>query len=322
MIRRIILLWVGLLALCPGAVAVAQDYPTHPITVLVGFPPGGAVDIVARALGEQLQAQLGQPIVIENRPGANSNIATAAVARSQPDGYTLLVGASGLTINMSLYPQPGYDVERDLAPISSLGQIPNVIAAGPAFAGTTLADLVAAAKAKPDSIAFGTPGNGSSPHLTGELLQRVAGIKLQHVPYRGGQPAITDTLGSHIPIVMVNALEAMPHVQSGAFKALAVTGRERHAALPNVPTVAESGYPGFEAYTWWAFFAPAKVPPDLLARLNAETRKAINSAKFRERLQAVGGQVTGSTSAELADFIHKDRAKWAQIIQEAGIKAE
>ncbi len=322
MTQRWCVLLMAALAALVGPAAVAQEFPSRQITILVGFPPGGAVDIVARALGEQLSAQMGKPVIIENRPGANSNIAAAATAHGRADGYTLLVGANGLTTNMSLYAQPGYDVEQDLAPISSLGQIPNVIAAGPGFDGRTLADLIAAAKAKPGTIAYGSPGNGSSPHLTGELFERVAGIKLQHVPYRGGQPAITDALGGHIPLVMVNALEAMPHVKSGALTALAVTGLKRHPALPDVPTVAEAGFPGFDAYTWWALVAPAKTPPDIVARLNQETRKAIANPKFQERLEQVGGQVTGSTPAELAAFIKDDRAKWGRIIQEAGIKAE
>ena len=322
MTQRWCVLLMAALAALVGPAAMAQDFPSRQITILVGFPPGGAVDIVARALGERLSAQMGQPVIIENRPGANSNIAAAATAHGRADGYTLLVGANGLTTNMSLYAQPGYDVEQDLAPISSLGQIPNVIAAGPGFEGHTLADLIAAAKAKPGTIAYGSPGNGSSPHLTGELFERVAGIKLQHVPYRGGQPAITDALGGHIPLVMVNALEAMPHVKSGALTALAVTGLKRHPALPDVPTVAEAGFPGFDAYTWWALVAPAKTPPDIVARLNQETRKAIANPKFQERLEQVGGQVTGSTPAELAAFIKDDRAKWGRIIQEAGIKAE
>ena len=300
-----------------------RDFPSRPVTILVGFPPGGAVDVVARALGEQLQAQLGKPVVIENRPGANSNIAAAAVAHAKPDGYTLLVGANGLTANMSLYATPGLRRRERISRRSPRsGQISNVIAAGKGFAGATLADLIAAAKAKPGTIGYGTPGNGSSPHLTGELFERVAGIKLQHVPYRGGQPAITDVLGGHLPLVMVNALEALPHAQSGALKVLAVTGPQRHPGLPNVPTIAKSGYPGFEASTWWALVAPAGTPREVVERLSVETRKALASAKFQERLLQVGGQVTGSSPSELAAFLKADRAKWGQIIRDAQIKPD
>ena len=304
------------------APAEAQPFPSRPITIMVGFAPGGGVDIVARTLGAQLQEQLGQPVIIENRPGANSNLAAIATARAKPDGYTLMLGANGITANMALYAAPGFDVEKDLAGISSVGQIPNVIAAGKGFAGQSLADLVASAKAEPGKITFGTAGAGSSPHLTMELFQREAGITLQHVGYRGGQPAITDTIGGHIALVAVNALEALPQVKGGALRALAVTGKARHPSLPDVPTVAEQGFPGFESFTWWALFATAGTPADVIDKLNAETRKALASASFREKISQVGGIVTGSSPAELNAFITADRAKWTKIIREGKITAE
>ncbi len=315
------------IALAGAAVLIAsapraQTFPERPITILVGFAPGGAVDIVARTLGAQLQQQFGQPVIIENRPGANSNLAAAAASRAKPDGHTLIVGANGMTTNMALYASPGFDVERDFAPVSSLGQIPNVIAAGKGFAGASLADLVTAAKARPGVINYGTPGAGSSPHLTMELFERVAGIKMQHVAYRGGQPAITDAIGGHIALVAVNALEALPQTQGGALRALAVTGQARHPAMPDAPSVAESGYAGFESQTWWALFAPAATPRAIVERLNAETRKAIAAPAFQERLALVGGSVTGSTPEELGAFIAAERVKWTRIIVEAKITAE
>ena len=322
MIRCFFTALVTALLLTGAPCAVAQDFPARPITIYVGFAPGGAVDIVARSLGAQLQTQLGQPVVIENRPGANSNLAAVAVVRSKPDGYALMLGANGVTTNMSLYPNPGYDVEKDLAPVSSLGQIPNVIAAGKGFAGATLQDLVRLAKASPGTIGYGTPGAGSSPHLTIELFERIAGVKLQHVPYRGGQPAIMDALGGHLPLVVVNALEALPQVQAGAIKALAVTSPARHALLPDVPTVAELGYPGFESLTWWALFAPAGTPRAVIDRLSGETRKALATREFQERLRSVGGVVTGSTPDELGAFVAAERAKWTKIIVESKISAE
>ena len=205
----------AMLALSCLAPAVAQEFPNRPITIFVGFAPGGAVDIVARALGAHLQEQLGQPVVIENRPGANSNVAAIAVARSKPDGYTLLVGANGMTTNMALYPNPGFDVQKDFTPVSSIGEAPPVIAAGPSFTGRSLKDLVDQAKAKPGDMIYGSPGAGSSAHLMMELFQRVAGIKLQHVAYRGGQPAITDALGGHIPLLAVNLPEVIGQAQAG-----------------------------------------------------------------------------------------------------------
>jgi tripartite-type tricarboxylate transporter receptor subunit TctC len=240
--------------------AQAQDYPSRNITLLVGFAAGGAVDIVARALGAQLQEQLGRSVIIENRPGANSNIAAVATARAAPDGYTLLVGANGMATNMKLYPNAGFDVQKDFAFISTIGETPPVFVAGKGFSGQTLKDLVDQAKAKPNGIFYGSPGVGSSAHLAMELFQRVAGIQLQHVPYRGGAPAIADAAGGHIPVLSVNFPEVVGQTQAGALKVLGVPSLKRSPLAPDAPTVSEQGYPGFEASTWWALFAPAGTP--------------------------------------------------------------
>ncbi len=302
--------------------AAAQEYPSRPITLLVGFAPGGAVDIVARTLGAQLQEQLRQPVVIENRPGANSNVAAVAAARSKPDGYTLLVGANGMTTNMSLYANPGFDVQKDFAPISSIGAAPPVIAAGPGFSGASLKDLVGQAKAAPGALNYGSPGAGSSAHLMMELFQRVADIKLQHVVYRGGQPAITDALGGHIPLLAVNLPEVIGQTKAGALKVLGVPSPNRNPLLPEAPTVAEQGYPGFDASTWWALFAPVGTPAAIVDRLSAEVRIALASPSLREKFTLLGGVPKGSSPKELGDFIASDREKWTKIILDAKIVAE
>ena len=302
--------------------AAAQDFPTRPITVLVGFAPGGAVDIVARSLGAQLQEQLGQAVVIENRPGANSNVAAVAAARSKPDGYTLLVGANGMTTNMALYANPGFDIQKDFAPISSIGEAPPVIAAGPGFSGTSLKELVEQAKARPGAMNYGSPGAGSSAHLMMELFQRVAGVKLQHVPYRGGAPAITDAIGGHIALLAVNLPEVLGQTRAGALKVLGVPSNDRSPLLPEAMTIAEQGYPGFEAATWWAVFAPAGTPTAIVDRLNAEVRSALANPGLREKFMQLGGVPKSSSPKELADILAHEREKWTKIILDAKIVAE
>lgn len=309
-------------ATVPGAAAgPADSYPSHPVRILVGFAAGGAVDVIARALGEQLSARLGQPFVVENRPGAGSNLAAAETARSAPDGYTLVLGTNGFAVNMTLFPKPGFDVD-DLTAISKVGEIAAVIAANPSLAANTIPELVAAAKARPGELSYGSPGNGSSPHLAAELFQRTAGIQLTHVVYKGGAPAITDTLGGHIPLVAVNVLEAQPHIQSGKLKALGVTSAHRLAMMPDVATVAEGGYPGYQSATWYALFGPGRMPAEITAKLNEAVRQALADPRFRARVEQVGGEVTGSTPEELRAFVTTERAKWGQVVKDARITVD
>ena len=302
----------------PGS---ADTYPTKPIRLLVGFSPGGAVDTIARALGEQLTQQFGQPVIVENKPGAGSNLAAAETARSKPDGYTLLLGTTGLAVNMTLFPKPGFDVD-ELTPISKIGEIAAVIAANPKFQTNAVPELVAAANAKPGDLIYGSPGNGSSPHLAVELFKRVADIQLTHVAYKGGATAITDTMGGHIPLVAVNVLEAVPHIQSGSLKARGVTSAHRLAKLPNVATIAESGYPGYSSATWYALFGPGKLPPEIVAKLNEAVQKALADPRFRAKVEEVGGEVAGSSPEDLRAFVKAERAKWGQVVKDAQIKAD
>jgi tripartite-type tricarboxylate transporter receptor subunit TctC len=302
--------------------AAAQDYPAKPIRILVGYTAGGAVDVVARTLGHELAATLGQPVIVENRPGANSNIAMKALADSAPDGYTLMLTANALASSMALYNPPPIDAEKDVAPIGAIGRIPVVIAAKSDSEYTSLAKLGAAAKAKPGTINYASPGNGSTPHLAVELFARAAGIQLVHVPYKGGAQAITDVLGGQLPLVAVNALEVAPHAKAGKLRALAVMSATRTNVLPDAPTIAESGYPGFEASVWYGLVAPARTPQAIIDKLHDAMQKALASSDVQKRISDVGGVVTAGSTAEFAKLIHDERARYEKLVREANIKPD
>ena len=303
--------------------ALAQPYPNKPVKVYVGYSAGGAVDLIARAVGQKIAGPLGQSIVVENKPGAGSNIAIKAVIDSPPDGYTLLLAANALAANMALYqPQP-FDAEKDLAPVSFVGRVPVVIAASTANAGmSSIKALIEQAKAKPGTVTFASPGNGSTPHLAMELFARAAGVSLAHVPYKGGSPAITDVIGGQVALVAVNALEVQPHVKSGRLKVLAVMSPTRSPALPDVPTIVESGFPGFEASVWYGFMAPAATPKPIIERLHAEVQKALATPEVRERMAAVGGEAVPASIADFAALIRADRQRYDKLVREAKIKPD
>ena len=303
--------------------ALAQPYPNKPIKVYVGYSAGGAVDLIARAVGQKIAGPLGQSIVVENKPGAGSNIAIKAVIDSPPDGYTLLLAANALAANMALYqPQP-FDAEKALAPVSFVGRVPVVIAASTANAGMlSITALIEQAKAKPGTVTFASPGTGSTPHLAVELFARAAGVSLAHVPYKGGSPAITDVIGGQVALVAVNALEVQPHVKSGRLKVLAVMSPTRSPALPDVPTIVESGFPGFEASVWYGFMAPAATPKPIIERLHAEVQKALATPEVRERMAAVGGEAVAASIADFAALIRADRQRYDKLVREAKIKPD
>ena len=302
--------------------AHGQAYPNKPIKVYVGYAAGGAVDIVARSVGQAMSAGLGQQIVVENKPGAGSNIAIKATIDSPPDGYTLLMAANALAANMSLYQPAPFDAEKELTPVSLVGTVPVVIAADANSAYTSLAKLIELAKAKPGDPQYASPGNGSTPHLAIELFARAAGIQLSHIPYKGGAPAMTDVMGGRLPLVAVNALEALPHVKAGKLRILAVLSAKRTAVFPDAPTIAESGFPGFEASVWYALMAPAGTPRAIVERLHAETQKALATKEVRERMAAVGGDVIPASVEQLAAMIHSERARYEKIVRDAKIKPD
>ena len=304
------------------SVASAQTFPAKPIKVVVGYPAGGAVDIVARTVGQSMAGSLGQAVVVENKPGAGTNIAVRSVIDAAPDGYTLLLAANALAANMALYQPAPFDAERDLVPVSLVGRVPVVIATNAQSGVANLAKLIEMAKAKPSFVNYATPGNGSTPHLAVELFTRAAGIKLSHVPYKGGAPAITDVLGGQLPLVAVNALEVLPHVKSGKLRVLAVMSSARSASLPDVPTIAESGFPGFEASVWYGFVAPAATPKSIVAKLHAEVQKALQTAEVKERMTSVGGEVNLGTAEQFGALIRSERARYEKLVREAQIKPD
>jgi len=309
----------GLSAWVTGPVQAQPAWPARPVKILVGYGAGGAVDVIARAIGQRLQADLGQPFVIDNKPGAGSNLAIKATIDAPADGYTLLMAANAVAANMALYqPQP-FDAERDLVAVSLVGRVPVVIAVNPASPYQTLAQLVAAAKGKPDSVQYATPGNGATPHLAVELFARAAGIDLFHVPYKGGSQAITDVIGGQLPVVAVNALEVLPHARSGKLRVLAVLSANRTATLPTVPTIAESGYPGFEASVWYGLMAPAATPKPIVAQLHAAVQRALASAEVKERLAAVGGEAVPATQEAFAAHLKAEHARYERLIRAAKI---
>lgn len=312
---------VAIMAFGVAPAALAQAWPSKPVKILVGFAPGGAMDIVARTLGERMAASLGQPVVVENKPGAASNIAIRLLIDSPPDGYTVMLVANGLAANPFLYTQQPFDPVQDVAPVSLVARLPVVIAANASSDLATLKKLVEASKARPGSVNYATPGSGSTPHLAMELFARAAGISLTHVPYKGGAPAIADVLGGQLPLVAVNAVEVLPHVKAGKLRVLAALSAERVSTLPDTPTIAESGYPGFEASVWHAFIAPKGTPPAVIAKLNDAIGKALASPDVKERLAKLGAVTSPSTPAELGTLVRAEHERYGRLIRDANIKA-
>ncbi|GAB3762453.1 tripartite tricarboxylate transporter substrate binding protein [Ramlibacter monticola] len=306
----------------PLAAHAQAAWPERPVTVVVGYSAGGAVDAVARTLGQALSKALGQPFVIENRPGAGTNIAVKSVIDAKPDGYTLLMAANALAANMALYkPQP-FDAEKDLVPVALVGRVPVVIAANVNTPYTNIKQVIEAAKQKPNSIAYASPGNGSTPHMAAELFARAAGIDLMHVPYRGGAQAITDVIGGQVPLLAMNALEVKPQVAGGKLKVLATLTPQRTPIFPDAPTISEMGFRGFEASVWYALMAPAKTPTAVVERLHAEVQKALQSPEVRERMTAVGGEVLPGDRQMLASLLHSERVRYDKLVRDANIKPD
>ncbi len=310
------------LACAGGGASGEERYPARPVHVLVPYPPGGAVDIVARTMGDELAKRWGQPVVIENRPGAGGTIASAAAAKAAPDGYTLILVAAGHAIVSYLYPDLPYDPLRDFTPISLVGSSPNMLLVRTDSPFRSVADVIAAARAKPGALSYGHPGNGTSPHLAGELLKHMAKIEITGVPYRGGAPSLNDLLGGHIPLSINNIPESIGQVRAGAVRPLGVTTAARSPVLPDVPPIAESGLPGYDTGVWWGFLAPAGLPVAIQQKLAKDCAEAVQAPAVRERLLALGATPIGSTPQAFDELIRSDHAKWGPVIQAAGIKGE
>jgi tripartite-type tricarboxylate transporter receptor subunit TctC len=310
---------ISILLLVPTGYSHAQTYPNKPIKLIVPFPPGGPTDIVARPLAQMLGESMKQSVIVENKGGAGGSVAADFVAKSPPDGYTIMVGTVGThAINGSLYRQLPYDMTKDFTPIALVASAPLVIAVPANSNIKTLADLIKEAKAKPDFIAFGTAGNGTPGHLTGALFETATKTKIKHIPYKGSAPAVTDLLGGQIPLMFDPIQSVLPHIQSGKLIALAVTSKTRSPLLPNVPTVAESGYPNFESTAWWAVFGPAKLPENVTNTLTTQVQKIASSAAFREKLGNVGVQPNTNFKESLSNFQTREIAKWAIAVRDSG----
>ena len=314
----------GLALACAMATPVAAaDYPTKPITLIIGFAPGGPSDVMARILTKKMEEVLKQPLVIENRPGAGGSLAGTAVARSAPDGYTVLLATGSLlAINVSLYKNLGYDPEKDFEPISLIGMQTNVLYTHPSVPAKTLSELIAHAKANPGKLSFGSGGIGTPAHLAGELLKIEAKIDITHVPFRGTGPALQNVIGGHVPMAFNPPSPLLPHIQSGAIRAIAITTLARTGALPDVPTVAESGFPGFEATTWHGLVAPAGTPKDVVAALHRAVHATLNDPAARKQLTELGIDLAGNSPGEFRAYIKSEIPKWAKIVQASGAKAE
>ena len=308
--------------LTAGAAAFAQSsFPSRPVRIFVPYAAGGAVDILARTLGDVVSKQWGQPVVIENRPGAGGVIASQALVTSPPDGYTLIVVASGHATNPFLYPKIPYDTFKDFTPISLLASSPNVLLVRADSPFKTLADMIAQAHAKPGSLSFAHAGTGTSTHLAGELLKSLAKIDLNAIPYKGGAPAINDLLGGQIPMSFNNGPESVPQLEAGTLRALAVTTASRASLLPNVPSMAET-VPGYDTEVWWGLLGPAGMPRDLVEKLSHDFLAALNTEAVKERLTKLGASPIGSSPQTFDAKIRADYKKWGPIIEAAGMKVE
>jgi tripartite-type tricarboxylate transporter receptor subunit TctC len=305
----------------PGA-ALAQPYPNKAVRIIVPFAAGGAVDVVARAVGQRMAEQMGNPVIIENKPGASANLGAELVAKAPPDGYTILMGANGLATNMTLFRNLGFDTAKDFAPVARVGYAPLVLVVEASSPAKSLKDLIALAKAQPGVLNYGSAGNGGSGHLASELLKITTRIDVLHVPYKGGAPAMTDLLGGRLSFMLNNPLEVIANIKSGRLRALALANPKRIAMLPDVPTFAEAGVPGYDASVWWGLVAPAKTPKEVVARLSGEVQKALEDEGVKEKLSNLGAVIDPAGPEQFGKFLRGEIEKWAQVIKASGIHAD
>ncbi len=298
------------------------DWPVKPVRVVVPFTPGGSTDITARLVSNRLQEVWGQSVVVENRPGAGGNIAADMVAHSDPDGYTIFIVGPGMATNKFLYPSLSYDPVGDFAPVTLLITQPNMMCVPNASPAKSVKEFIAFCNENRGKVTYASSGNGTTLHLSGELFKRLAQVEMTHVPYRGGAPAINDLIPGRVDVIFDNVPSIVSHVRSGTLRGLAVTTRERIAIQPDMPTIAESGVPGFDVFSWFGFFVPAKTPQDIVAKINADTNAALAHPSVKPRFEDLGAVPKGSTPAELAAFLQSEIDKWGPIILEAKIKVE
>ncbi len=322
--RRFALTALATLCVLVVAPAFSQGtYPNKPVRLVVPFPAGGTTDILARAAAQKLSETWGQQVIVDNRPGAGGNIGAELVAKAAPDGYTLLMGTVGThAINSSLYAKMPYDHVKDFAPVILVAGVPNVLVVNPDLPIKTVAELIAYAKANPGKLNFASSGSGTSIHLSGELFKVMAGVQMTHVPYKGSAPALTDLIGGQVQLMFDNLPSSLPQIKGGKLRAVAVTSTARAAALPDVPTVAESGLPGFEASSWFGILAPAGTSKEIIAKINADVQKWLASPDAKDKLLGQGAIAAGGTPEDFAKHIQAETAKWAKVVKESGAKVD
>lgn len=319
--QRLALAALSAFALLAGG-AAAQPYPSRPVRVIVPFAPGGATDIIARLVAQKLADRLGQSVVVENKPGAGTTIGNAEVAKAKPDGYTLLFAPTPFVISQVVYPTLPYDPQKDFAPVSLLAVSPFILVVNAAFPAKSTAELVAIAKAKPGTVTFASAGNGTVPHLAGELFKLRAGIDIVHVPYKGGGPAIVDLVSGQVPMMFATPIEVSQHVQSGRLRVLGATSLARLAAMPDVPTLSESGYPDFEVLSFFGVLAPAGTPPEIVNRVAADLAAVMEMSDVRERFAQQSAEARVLGPAAFSAFLARERDKWADIVKRSGAKVD
>ena len=319
MVRRLL----TVLLCVAAAQAFAQGYPAKPVRMIIPYPPGGGNDTLGRLFAAKLGERIGQPVVVENRPGAGTIIGTEAAAKSPPDGYTILLSSIAThALSPNLYAKVPYDPIRDFAPITLLGIAPTVLVVPADLPAKDLAELVAAAKAKPGGLTYASGGNGTPPHINGEVFKSVAGVDLLHVPYKGGGPALVDLMAGRVQVMLDTAASAMPHVRSGKLRALAITGAKRSAEYPDIPTFAEAGLPGYDTNAWYSMHAPAGTPPEIVRRLNAELVASLEEPDVQARFKQLTTEPVGNTPEEFAAFVKAELDKYARVIKAAGIRLD
>ena len=319
---RLALAFAAAVAAATMPSASAQNYPARPIRIIVPFAPGGPADLLARTLGQKMQENWGQAVLADNKPGAGGNLGMDLGAKAAPDGYTLVIAPTGnLTVNPHLGALP-YDVFRDLAPVTQLATVENVLVVNPGIAVNSVQDLVALARAKPGSLSFASPGAGSQAHVAGEFLKSLSGIDMVHIAYKGTGPALNDLLGGQVSMMFSQMSSALPHLRAGKLRALGVASLKRSAVLPSLPTVAEQNLPGFEAVSWYALMAPAGTPAEVITKLQAESARILRLPDVREKLAALGAEAVGNRPEELAAIIRAESVRWQKVVKDAGIKAE
>lgn len=309
-------------AVLPGIAAAQAQYPSRPVRLIVPFPPGGGSDTLARIVGPKLSEVLGQQLVIDNRPGGGTNIGAEIAAKSQPDGYTMLMGNVSHAINVTLYQKLSYDLVKDFAPVSLMASTPNILVVHPSVQAKTMKELIALAKSQPGKLDYASSGSGSSAHLAAELFSSMAGVKMNHIPYKGGGPAVVALVGGQCQVGFATTPSVIQHIKSGKLRGLAVTSAQRSPSTPDLPTVSEAGVKGYEAGTWYGFLVPAGTPKAIVARLHDESVRLLKAPDVKSRLDAAGFEPYGTTPAEFGIYIRSEIAKWSKVVRAAGVHAD